>query len=56
MEGTPAAFIDLFPRLKGMRAEDLWVHPADQHPNEKVHLLAAQALVEEFLAGVKVKR
>lgn len=56
VEGTPAAFIDLFPRLKGMRAEDLWVHPADQHPNEKVHLLAAQALVEEFLAGVKVKR
>jgi hypothetical protein len=48
---TDAVFIDLFPRLKGMRAEDLWVHPADQHPNEKVHLIAAQALVAEFLAG-----
>jgi hypothetical protein len=41
--------IDVFPKLKGMNAEDLWVHPTDQHPNEKVHAIASQALVEILL-------
>jgi len=37
-------FIDIFPYLEGRKAKDLWVHPADQHPNEIVHRVAASAL------------
>jgi hypothetical protein len=44
VEGQDATLIDLFPRLKGQRAETLWVHPADQHPNEQVHRIAAEEL------------
>ena len=44
-----ASVIDLLPRLKGMPPEELWVHPVDQHPNEKVHQIAAEALVESLL-------
>jgi hypothetical protein len=44
VEDRGATLIDLFPRLKGQRAETLWVHPADQHPNEQVHRIAADAL------------
>jgi hypothetical protein len=50
VEETGAGFIDLFPLLQGQRAEELWVHPADHHPNEKVHQIAAEALAEELLA------
>ena len=39
-------FIDLFPAIKGMDAEALWVYPTDHHPNERVHRVAARALVE----------
>ena len=45
-----AIFVDLFPKLKGMDAHDLWVHPTDQHPNEKVHAIAAKALVDALKA------
>ncbi len=37
--GLPA--FDLFPAFEGRRAEDLWVHRSDQHPNEVGHALAA---------------
>ncbi len=47
-------FVDLFPRLKGKRAQDLWVHPTDHHPNEIVHGIAADVLVEEMLSNSKV--
>jgi len=30
--------------LQGRRAEDLWVHPHDPHPNALAHHLAAEAL------------
>ena len=43
-----ATVIDLFPLLKGRRAEDLWVHPVDQHPNEIVHRIAAEALAKKL--------
>jgi hypothetical protein len=44
VEGLNATFIDLLPRLKGQRADTLWVHPADQHPNEQVQRIAAEEL------------
>jgi hypothetical protein len=50
VEGAGGGVIDLFPRLKGRRAEECWVHPADQHPNEVVHRIAAEELSEELLA------
>ena len=49
-EGTGTVFIDLLPRLKGMDADELWVHPTDQHPNERVHAIAAEALVDGLMA------
>jgi len=38
--------VDLLPELQGMDASELWVHPADQHPNERVHRIAAEALAQ----------
>ena len=38
--------VDLRTALAGHPAESLWVHPADHHPNEIAHRLAAEALVE----------
>jgi len=40
--------VDLFPTLEGMNARDLWVHPTDQHPNERVHALAARSIAEQL--------
>lgn len=41
--------LDLLDAFRGMEAEKLWVHPADHHPNEVAHRLAAEA-VARFLA------
>ncbi|MDP2905411.1 MAG: hypothetical protein Q8O22_03825 [Candidatus Omnitrophota bacterium] len=41
-------FIDLFPLLKNLRTDKLWVHPTDQHPNEIVHRIAAKAIAEQI--------
>jgi hypothetical protein len=30
--------------LQGRRAEDLWVHPHDPHPNALAHRLVAESL------------
>jgi hypothetical protein len=38
-------FQDLLPSLRGNRTATLWVHPADHHPNEVAHALAANSLV-----------
>jgi hypothetical protein len=46
LEGLDVTLIDLLPRLKGQRDESLWVHPADQHPNEHVHRIAAAELAK----------
>jgi hypothetical protein len=46
VEGTSAVFVDLLEKLEGRDATRLWVHPTDQHPNEIVHRIAAEALVE----------
>lgn len=35
---------DLLPALQGRRADSLWVHPVDHHPNETAHRLAAESL------------
>jgi hypothetical protein len=41
---------DLWPVLRGERAESLWVHAVDMHPNEVAHRLAAESLVRPVLA------
>jgi hypothetical protein len=38
------AWMDLLPVLQGRRAEDLWVHPHDPHPNAEAHRLVAESL------------
>ena len=40
--------LDLLPAFIGQDGPALWVHPANQHPNERAHALAAQA-IERFL-------
>lgn len=37
-------FVDLLPALRGQKTESLWAHPADWHPNELAHRLAAETL------------
>ena len=40
--GIPA--VDLLPAFHGESYTDLWVHPSDQHPNERAHAIAASAI------------
>lgn len=42
--------IDLLDIYQGRRAEDLWVHPTDQHPNEIAHDLAARRIARVLAA------
>ena len=37
-------FVDLLPALRDVDAEDLWVTPADMHPNPRAHRLAVPAI------------
>lgn len=37
---------DLFPAFRGERYEDLWVHPSDQHPNDRAHAIAARSIAD----------
>lgn len=46
-EGLPT--LDLLPAFRGREASELWVSPFDQHPNERAHAIAAEALTP-FLA------
>ena len=42
--GVPV--FDLFPAFEGESYTGLWVHPSDQHPNERAHAIAGRALAE----------
>jgi lysophospholipase L1-like esterase len=39
-------YLDLFAAFEGQPYTDMWVHPSDQHPNEKGHAIAAQAIAD----------
>jgi hypothetical protein len=43
-------FVDLLPFFRGRRAESLWVHPTDQHPNEIAHAIAAERIAATLAA------
>lgn len=43
-EGIPV--LDLLPSFLGRDYAELWVHPADQHPNEIAHAVAGRAMAE----------
>lgn len=36
--------LDLLPAFRGEDGESLWVHPSNQHPNERAHAIAADAI------------
>jgi lysophospholipase L1-like esterase len=36
--------LDLLPAFRGTRAEELWVHPTDHHPNEVGHAIAEREI------------
>ncbi len=46
-----AVVLDLLPSFLGNNAADLRVHPTDQHPNEKAHRIAAEALAAKLAAS-----
>jgi len=48
LEQSGLPVIDLLPDLRGREQDELWVHPTDPHPNEKVHALAARRVVERL--------
>ena len=43
--------LDLLDVFQGEDYARLWVHPSDQHPNERGHRIAAEAMAEFILAG-----
>ena len=42
--------LDLLTAFRGQPYLDLWVHPSDQHPNEKGHAIAAEAMANFLVA------
>jgi lysophospholipase L1-like esterase len=50
-QGIP--YLDLFSAFEGRDYADLWVHGSDQHPNEKGHAIAADAIAD-FLVDAKL--
>jgi len=48
LDNNGIKYIDLLPGLNSYNGPELWVHPTDQHPNEIVHRIAAEALVKHF--------
>ena len=47
--------LNLLPSFLGEKGPELWVSPLDQHPNEKAHAIAAEAVapfVEQLLSDV----
>lgn len=55
VEDSGGIFIDLFPLLKGKRDIEIWTHPTDQHPNEKVHEIAAGYIVDKLVKDSRLK-
>jgi lysophospholipase L1-like esterase len=47
-KGIP--YLDLLPSFIGRSYTDLWVHPSDQHPNERGHEIAARAMADFLIS------
>jgi len=56
VEKEGGVFIDLLDYLRDQKDSDLWVHPSDQHPNEKVHLIASRALADRLAKDPRIVR
>lgn len=41
--------LDLRETFRGFHGPELWVHPTDQHPNERAHKLAAEAISQKIV-------
>lgn len=44
----PVELVDTTPAFLNQRAESLWVHPADRHPNERAHRIIAESIRPEL--------
>jgi len=40
--------VDLMPALRNKDARELWVHPTDQHPNERAHAIAGELVAQSL--------
>ena len=52
--GVP--FVDLAPVLAEHPDSELWVHPADQHPNELAHRIAGETLAGHLLSNRTIEQ
>lgn len=46
IEAIGPPVLDLLPAFQGEDYQSLWVHPTDQHPNEKAHRIAAEQMTK----------
>jgi hypothetical protein len=51
-EADGIRFLDLLPALRGTREEDLWVTPADMHPNPKAHAMVIPDIAAAVAAAM----
>ena len=49
-QANEISYLSLLPAFEGEDEVDLWISPTDQHPNEKGHAIAAEAMAD-FLAA-----
>ena len=54
-DGLGIRCVDLADKFPGCRGPELWVHPTDQHPNERAHALAADALYEPIRYALEAR-
>lgn len=50
-EGMP--HLDLRAAYRAFKGPELWVHPADEHPNEIAHRVAAEAIFDHLLLNAR---
>jgi len=59
LEGRGVAFHDTTPAFLGHQAEELWVHQADRHPNERAHRMIADELrpvLQEIIGDLRAQQ
>jgi lysophospholipase L1-like esterase len=56
IEARGVRFVDTLGSFRGRRANDLWVHPSDRHPNERAHAIFARRLAPVVREELRARR